>query len=168
MENIATIPTVTTAPIPITPQRPLNQAQWAFMMAIFAGDNNTDAYQRAYPSCTRLSAESSGATLLGDPRVQEGLRELREKKAQTSIVAKEEVSEARTKIIRNPDATDSDTLTACRDEEKMQGWTAPRQALATPPGAILLLYAGPIVSPALPNTPNPPEEVIELPGDTKA
>lgn len=144
--------------------RRIKQEHWAFATAVFGGMNNTQAYRMVFPNCSHDSARAAGARLLASVNVQEELSRLREKKAQTIIVAKQEISEARTEIIRDPDATNSDKLTACRDEEKMQGWTAPRAIKEQPPGAILLLYAGPIVSPALPNTSNPPEEVIELPG----
>ena len=139
----------------------LNQAQWSFMMHIFQGMNNTEAYLAAYPGVKRSSAESCGAQLLGHPRVQEGLNGLRERKARQIILTSNRISELRAEVSEDLDETTADRLRAMSDEERMRGFTAPKAMPEHQPGAILILCAGPTVSQALPKPPDIPQDALE-------
>ena len=108
----------------------LNYQQIAFCENIQAGDNGKQAYLKAYPQSSELSAESSASDLLSQDKVKDyiyALKSITELVVEDSGISRDLITTCRRKIIQSSVSKDSDKLTACRDQAAMDGHNEPEK-----------------------------------------
>jgi len=153
----------------------VSQRLWTFVMALFKGMNQTEAYLTIAPKMARETAWSAGSRLASNVKVKAMLEEMRGKESRKAVLSRERVSEIREEIATDKQATNADRLRAMKDEESMQAWTKQPEKKANDT-TLTIMFAQPVIQPSeqpkqLPSSvpeaqqalPAPAEDAIDIP-----
>ena len=137
----------------------LNSKQYLFVKALVAGSNQTQVYMQAYGQDNPDTAKSNASLLMTKSNVSEAIREEKAALDHASNFTREHVIGIRKEVAMNPEARNSDRLTACRDHTKTMGWDKDKHQDPASTPTINLLYVQ--TSPA--DTPGPgPAKAIDI------
>ncbi len=100
----------------------LKPQQWLFVQALVEGMNQTQAYIHVYKPESVNGAGASASQLLKNPKIQAVYEQEMALLNHESRFTMEAVEKIRHEIATDPDARNSDRLTACRDHTKTMGW----------------------------------------------
>jgi phage terminase small subunit len=91
------------------------------------GYNATLAYQKAYPTASKLTATASGARLLTKDNIREYIEAKKKEIANKCIITKEEVLQILVDIAKDKDNKNGDRIKATTEINKMGGFYAPTE-----------------------------------------
>ncbi len=111
------------------PTNRLTQKQIDFCDNVLAGVDATNAYISA--GYSPGGATQSASRLLTTAKVCAYIADMRAKSAVDTVLTIVEMREARARVVRAEDSSNSDILMACRDDSKTMGWDKPEKVEKT-------------------------------------